>query len=226
MKKTYDVMRKEENRETKPVSIFAGILFFIVVVLLFCVIAVLIQTGGNKTVEENNAEINNLNGDKNNEFAAYFSGCDLLNGECLSMDCGQYFLCNDEEYSVCEIYDCGTEFGVGTKDSDGKINIERRIKDNRKKIAEVKSRCGGSLEVMESNYVNEKLEVKVKVMTVGSCEIGGFLVSCKNLETDKISSFKPAKFSDLGSGFYLVSVNNCSEVSEIIAIGENGISIK
>ena len=29
-----------------------------------------------------------------------------------------------------------------------------------------------------------------------------------------------------GDGFYLVSVDNCSEVSEIIAIGENGISIK
>lgn len=226
MKETYDTTKKRENKKINPTLIFVRILFFVLILLLFYIIAVLVQTSENKTGEENNTEINNLNGDKNGELAAYFSGCDLLNSECLSMNCEQYFLCNSEEYSVCEVYDCGTEFGVGTKDGDGKIKIERKIKDNRKKIVEVKSRCSGSLEVVESNYANEKLEAKVEITTAGNCEIGGFLVSCKNLETGESNSFKPAKFSDSGDGLYLVSVNNCSELSEIIAIGENGISIK
>lgn len=211
-----------KKREVKTASVFAKILFIIITIFLFSVIAVLIRTDENKTGEE----INNLNKDKGNEFAAYFSGCDLLNRECLSTDCEQYFLCNDEKYSVCEVYDCGTEFGVGTKDGNGKIKVERKIKDDRKKIVEVKSRCSGSLEVTESNYTDEKFEGKVKVTTAGSCEIGGFLVSCKNLETNEDNSFKPAKFSDSGDGSYFVSVDNCSEVSEIIAIGENGVSIK
>jgi len=226
MKKTYNTMGKGENRKTNPASIFVGILFFVVIILLFCVVVVSVQRDGNKTGEENNTEVNDLNDDKGNEFAAYFSECDLLNSECFNMDCEQYFLCNDKKYLACEIYDCGTEFGIGTKDSDGKINIEREIKDNRKKIVEVKSRCNGSIELMESNYINERLEANVKVITAGDCEIGGFLVSCKNLETGESNSFKPAKFSDSGDGSYLVSVSNCSEVSEIIAIGENGVSIK
>ncbi|MCK5122633.1 MAG: hypothetical protein KAQ87_00575 [Candidatus Pacebacteria bacterium] len=210
----------------KTYPIFTGILFTVMVILLFCIAAVLIQTDENKSGRENETEINNLDGSKNEEFASYFDGCDLLNRECLSMDCGQYFLCNDKEYSVCEIYDCGMEFGIGTKDSEGKIKIERKIKDNRKKIMEVKSRCKGLLEVIESNYVDEKFEANIKVTTAGSCKIGGFLVSCKNLETGEDNGFKPAKFSDFGSSSYLISVNNCSEMSEIIAIGENGISIK
>lgn len=222
MEKTNNIMKSRENKKRNPFSIFAGVLFFVAAISLFCIIAALIQTGKNKTGEE----INNLNGDKGSEFAAYFDGCDLLNSECLSMDCEQYFLCNDEKYLACEVYDCGTEFGVGTKDSDGKIKIERELKDNRKKIVEVKSRCSGSLEMTESNYTDGKFEGEVKVTTTGSCEIGGFLVSCKNLETGEDNSFKPAKFSDSGDGSYLISVDNCSEVSEIIAIGENGVSIK
>lgn len=220
-------MRKrgdKKSKKTNSLLVFVGVAFFIVFISFYIIIGT--QMGNNKTNKENNTESANLEDNEKCEFAAYFVGCDLLNNKCLDLSCGQYFLCNDEKYKICEIYDCGAEFGVGTKDKNGEVKIERKAKENRDKIIKVKSKCSGSLEIVESNYANEKLEAKIKVTTAGDCEIGGFLVSCKNIETEESGNFKPAKFSVLDDNSYLISISNCVEISEIIAIGENGISIK
>jgi len=159
-------------------------------------------------------------------FASYFPECDLLNNECLDTNCDKYFLCSDKKYSICEVYDCGEEFGIGTKDKDGKTNTQRKVKDNKKKIIEVKSRCGGTVEIIKSDCIDEKLEMAVKVVTSGDCAIEGFLVGYKSGESEEKIDFKPAKFSSLGGGLYSVSISTCGDVAEIIAIGESGVSIK
>lgn len=226
MKKTYNNTGDKKGKKINPLLIFTGIALVVLIVLLFFVILVSNRTNKNEINEENGAEITDSSGDKKAKFTSYFAGCGLLNDKCLDTNCDQYFLCNGEGYSVCEVYDCGAEFGIGTMDESGKINIERKAKDNKEKIIKVKNKCGGALEIVESGYANERLEVKVKITTAGDCEISGFLAACKDVKIGEGGGFKPAKFSDLGDDFYLVNVNNCGEMAEIIAIGENGISIK
>ncbi|MCK5642127.1 MAG: hypothetical protein KAJ19_15085 [Gammaproteobacteria bacterium] len=229
MKKTYSVIgekRSEKGKKANPILISIGIAFIVMIVLLLYIFITSVKISENEIGKENNSELTNLEGDEKREFAVYFPGCNSLNSKCLDSNCDQYFLCNDEKYKVCEIYDCGAEFGIGTKDENGEVKIERKVKDNREKIIKIKNKCSGSLEIAESGYANERLEAKIKVATVGDCEIGGFLVSCRNPETDESGNFKPAKFSSLDNNFYLISVSNCVEISEVIAIGENGISIK
>ena len=229
MKKTYSVIgekRSEKGKKANPALILAGMAFIIMIVSLCYIFITSVQRGEDEIGKENNSELTNLEGDEKREFAAYFPGCSLLNDKCLDSNCDQYFLCNDEKYKVCEVYDCGADFGIGTKDENEKVKIERKMKENREKIIEIKNKCSGSLEIIESGYANEKLEAKIRVATAGDCEIGGFLVSCGNAENDESGNFKPAKFSSLDNNLYLVSVSNCVEISEVIAIGENGISIK
>jgi hypothetical protein len=218
-------MKENKKQKTNSLLVFAGVLFVILITSLFCVI-ILTKPGENKTKKENGAATADFDDNQKTEFAAYFTGCDLLNKECLNANCDKYFLCNDKKYLTCEIYDCQEEFGIGTKDEDGKIDIRRKIKDERKKIAEIKSRCDGTLKILKSDCVEEKLEMQVQVSTAGDCAIEGFMAVYETEEDTSKKSFKPAKFSDLGNGLYLVKTSNCKETSELIAIGEAGVSIK
>ena len=214
------------NKKVDILAIFTKTLYFIAVILLFYIVGVLIQIDGERVDRGNNfpAETADLN--EKTKFAAYFPECDLLNSECLDTNCDQYFLCSGEKYSRCEVYDCGEEFGIGTEDEDGKTDIQRKAKYNKEKIIEIKSRCGGTAEIIESDCINGKLEIAAKVVTSGNCKIEGFLVGYRSGEGGEKIDFKPAKFSSLGGGFYSVSVSACGDVAEIIAIGENGVSIK
>ena len=215
-----------KNKKINILAIFMKTLYFVAIILLFYIVGVLIQIDGECVDRGNNfpAEISDLS--EKTKFASYFPECGLLNSECLNMDCDKYFLCSDKKYSICEVYDCGEEFGIGTKDKDGKTDIQRKAKDNKKKIIEIKSRCSGTVEIIESDCINGKLEMAVKVVTSGDCAIEGFLVGYGSGESGEKIDFKPAKFSSLGGGLYSVSVSTCGDVAEIIAIGENGVSIK
>lgn len=229
MEKTYNVMRKKgsgKRKKTNLLLIFVGMAFAVMIISLFYIVVISTQTSENEADKKNGSELADLRDNEKNEFVAYFDGCDLLNNKCLNSNCARYFLCNDQKYKICEIYDCGAEFGIGTKDENGEVKIERRAKENRDKIIKVKKKCGGSLEIIESNLADEKLEAKIKVVTSGDCEISGFLVSCKNPETNESGNLRPVKFSNSEGSFYSISIGDCSEIAEIIAIGENGISIK
>ena len=212
-----------KNKKINIPRALIGISCLIMIILLFYIVGVLFQMDKN-CGDVSETELVDLK-DKV-VFASYFPECGLLNSECLNTDCDQYFLCSDKKYSICEVYDCGEEFGIGTKDKDGKTDIQRKAKYNKEKIIEIKSRCGGTAEIIESDCINGKLEIAAKVVTSGNCKIEGFLVGYRSGEGGEKIDFKPAKFSSLGGGFYSVSVSACGDVAEIIAIGENGVSIK
>jgi len=211
-----------KNKKINILAVFVKTMYLILIILLFYVVGVLVQINENRGDKEDNISKTEVV-DSGDEviFTSYFPGCNLLNSKCLDMECDSYDLCSDKKYLVCEIYDCGEEWGIGTKDKDGKTNIQRKIKDNKKKIIEVKGRCNGTVEILESNCVNERLEIETRVITDGNCKIEGFWIGY-----EEKGSSKPAKFSSLGNGLYLVVTNNCEKISEIIAMGENGISIK
>ncbi len=221
MKKIKSKKSKKMNAPLILVSAFAIALISIIMIVF---LVVLTQFGKNGAGNPNLPVQDDLT--KTNNFSDYFPGCDLINGECLDASCDKYFLCNDKKYSVCEIYDCKEEFGIGTKDENGEIDIRRKIKDERKKIAEIKNRCDGTLKILKSDCVEEKLEIQTQVSTAGDCAIEGFMAVYEVGEDESKKSFKPAKFSDLGNGLYLVKTSNCNEILELIAIGEAGVSIK
>ncbi len=217
-----------KNKKTDLVVIFMKVLYLIMIILLFCIVGVLIQMNRSHDDKEK-SDVSKTEAVKVEDeiiFALDFPGCELLNSKCLGTECDQYFLCGDKKYSVCEIYDCGEEFGIGTKDENGKIEKCRKMKEDREKIVRIKDKCRGTVEALESDCVDEKLEIKVKVITNGDCRIEGFWVGHKNKENGEKISSKPVKFSSLGGKLYLVATDSCEEISELIAIGENGISIR
>lgn len=220
-------MEKKKNKKVNISLAFMGIFAAVLIILLFYIVGVLIQLKESE-MPKNGVDSSNSQThiEKTGKFASYFPECGLINDKCLDASCVKYFLCNDKKYSVCEIYDCQEEFGIATEDEDGKINIKRKIKDERKKIVEIKNRCNGTLEILKSDCVEEKLEMQVQVNTAGNCVIEGFMAVYKIGEDASEKSFKPAKFSNLGNGIYLVRTSNCNEILELIAIGEAGVSIK
>lgn len=211
-----------KNKKTKTLPILMFLFMAIFGLLLFYIIGVLIQLGekGRDSVLPNQSGLS-----KNSEFASYFPGCGLINNSCLSSKCDQYFLCNDKKYLVCEIYDCGENFGVGTKDENGKINIERKIKQDREKIIKMVSKCKGKIEIMDSACEGEKLKIQAKVTTAGDCKIEAFMAAYNGDQTES-KSFMSAEFSDLGNDLYAVEIGRCDNILEIIAVGEGGVSIK
>lgn len=162
---------------------------------------------------------------ENGEFAPYFPGCGLINNSCLSSKCDQYFLCNDKKYLVCEIYDCGENFGIGTKDESGKINIEKKIKQDREKIMEMVNKCKGKIEIMDNTCESGKLKIQAKVTTDGDCKIEAFMAAYGGDQAES-KNFMSAEFSDLGNNLYAVEIGRCDNILEVIAVGEGGVSIK
>ncbi|MEA1937165.1 MAG: hypothetical protein U9N04_03580 [Patescibacteria group bacterium] len=210
-----------KNKKINILAVFTKMLYFIFIALLFYIVGVLIQMEGNYDSQENDiSKTETIKLENKVVFTENFPGCDLLSGECLNLNCKYYFLCSDQKYLRCEVYDCGEEFGVGTKDKNGKIKTDRRTKEDREKISRIKDKCRGTVKTLESNCLDEKLEMKIEVITDGDCKIEGFWIK----QIDKEA--KPVKFSSLGNGSYSIIVNGCEEISEIIATGENGISIK
>ena len=209
-------MENKKNKKINTSLIFVGI----VVLMVFLVF--LVQ---NREREIGNSDLP-IHNDPIENFSDYFPGCSLINGSCLSTDCDKYFLCNDKKYVTCEIYDCKKEFGIVTVDENGETKTNRKIKDDRKRIIEIKSRCDGKLEILKSECIEEKLEMQVKVETVGDCAISGFMATYKTGETASEKSVKSVEFFDLEEGLYLIKTNNCEEISELVAIGDSGISIR
>jgi hypothetical protein len=211
-----------KNKKTKTLPILMFLFMAIFGLLLFYIIGVLIQLDKK---DRDSALLDQGSLPKNSEFASYFPGCDLINNSCLSSKCDQYFLCNDKKYLACEVYDCGENFGIGTKDENGKINIERKIKQDREKIIKMVSKCKGKIEIIDSVCESEKLKIQAKVTTAGDCKIEAFMAAYGGDQTES-KSFMSAEFSDLGNDLYAVEIGRCDNILEVIAVGEGGVSIK
>lgn len=211
-----------KNKKIKNLPIFMFLFMAIFGLLLFYIIGVLLQLY-EKSRDNVLPCYNNLS--KSGEFFSYFPDCDLITTDCLDSKCDQYFLCNDKKYSICEIYDCGEDFGVGTKDENGKINIEKKIKQDKEKIIKMVSKCKGNVEIIGSSCESERLKIQAKVTTAGDCKIEAFMAAFSNDQVGS-KSFMSAEFSDLGNNLYAVEIDRCDNILEIIAVGEGGVSIK
>ncbi|MCK5412909.1 MAG: hypothetical protein KAI57_00890 [Candidatus Pacebacteria bacterium] len=215
-----------ENEKQK--NNFKTILLFVItfVFLLFVFVVFLIQHRENKELENgvpvDNSQTENVNAGK---FSASFPTCGLIYNDCLDTTCGLYFLCNEKKYLTCEIYDCGEEFGVGTKDEKGETRIVKELKVDKDKVEEIVSKCrGGSLSIIDKECVENKLMVNVSLDLGDKCEIKNFMAEY-NLEGEKKFS-SVDEFSDLGNNDYLLTMNNCDDSVEFIAIGEGGVGIR
>lgn len=211
-----------ENKKNKKHRETSTSLIFISIITLIVLLVFLIQ---NKEKETGGPDLPIYN-DPIENLSDYFPGCDLINNSCLNTDCDKYFLCNDKKYVTCEIYDCKKEFGIVTVDENGEIKTNRKIKDDRKRIIEIKSRCDGKLEIIKNECIEEKLEMQVKVKTVGDCAISGFMAVYETGEIAGEKNVKSVEFFDLEEGLYLVKTNNCEEISELVAVGDSGVSIR
>lgn len=209
-------------KKTKTLPIFMFLLMAIFGLLLFYIIGVLMQLNE----KDRSGALPNQGGLlENGKFASYFPGCGLLNNSCLDSKCDQYFLCNDKKHLVCEIYDCGENFGIGTEDENGKISAEMKTKQDREKIMKIVSRCKGEIEIINDVCESGKLKIQAKVTTDGDCKIEAFMAAYGGSQTEP-KIFMPAEFSSLGNNLYAVEIGKCDDISEIIAVGEGGVSIK
>ncbi|MCK4918806.1 MAG: hypothetical protein KAS01_00270 [Candidatus Pacebacteria bacterium] len=213
---------KKQKNNSKTIFLFIAILVF----LLFILVSFLIQYRENKELK-NSVSVDNSQTEEVNtgKFSASFPTCGLIYNDCLDTTCGLYFLCNEKKYLTCEIYDCGEEFGVGTEDESGETRIVRELKIDKDKVEELVSKCrGGSLNIIDKECVGNKLIVNVNLDLNDKCEIKNFMAEY-NLEGEKTFS-SVDEFSDLGDDNYLLTMNNCDDLVEFIAIGEGGVGIR
>jgi hypothetical protein len=219
-------MEKKTSKKINAPLVFIGTFIVVLIVLLFYVVVVLVQFDKNRVLENGTDDSNSQTHiEKAGKFASYFPGCGLIYDDCLDTTCGLYFLCNEEKYSTCEIYDCGEEFGIGTEDENGKIRIKKEIKVDKDKVEKLVSKCrGGSLSVIDKKCVENKLEVSVNLDVGDKCEIKNFMAEYDLGGEKKFSSVD--KFSDLGDDKYLITINNCNDFVKLIAVGEGGVGIR
>jgi len=178
-----------------------------------------IEGGGSSNVVGGPTEIkNNISGN--------FKDCSLLSGSCLDAGCDKYFLCSDKKYKKCEIYDCGKDYGIGTIDMGGKMAISREVKFNEANVLKMIEKCQGTVDVIKNTCNGGSREMEVKVLTNGQCGISGFLAIGKKQGETGEEKVMSGKFSAAGENSYKVTFDVCEDISEIIAIGDGGVSIK
>jgi len=148
-----------------------------------------------------------------------FKDCQILADSCKDQSCRYLFLCNETEFSDCQVYDCGDKYGMKVLDKQGSIQNKFRQKPDQTKVQETISRCQGSLEILEKKECkNGKAVASVKVETSGECNINSFMMMIDG--KNKIARFE--KEGDV----YNLSAGQCGEISEIKAVGEGGVEIK
>ncbi len=149
-----------------------------------------------------------------------FADCQLLSQDCSSQDCQYYYYCSDfSAANNCTVYDCGNKYGVTAKMPDGSFATKEYAKPDKEKIYALVDRCQGKLTIKDKKCIQGKYEVNLEVATKGECLIQGFMVDTGN-KNYIAPEFKP------NSGGYRLTLNSCADFSEIIAVGEGGVSIK
>ncbi|MDD3190427.1 MAG: hypothetical protein PHI66_01915 [Candidatus Pacebacteria bacterium] len=210
---------KNKKGVKKNISI-DGIYIARTLMLAVCVIFILLLVyivGGLFLVRENIVGPDNSSYQKD----AYFSGCVLLEENCLDGDCNFYTLCGDGNYKVCKVYDCGDSHGVFTEDVDGAVDRKKRNKPDLKALDAKKEACQGSLAILEDKCIQgEEENLKVKIVTEGECTITAFTLIYD------IYGARATTFEDLGGGEYMILSDYCGVVSEIVPATGEGISLE
>ncbi|MCK4918798.1 MAG: hypothetical protein KAS01_00230 [Candidatus Pacebacteria bacterium] len=148
-----------------------------------------------------------------------FDNCQVLDDSCKDQSCKYLFLCNETEFSDCEVYDCGNEYKMRILDKEGNIKEKTRPKPDQTKVQEMINKCKGAVEVLDKKECeNGKAVANVKIETFGECIVNGFTMKIDG--KNRIARFE--KEGDI----YNLSVRQCGEISDIKAIGEGGVEIR
>ncbi len=148
-----------------------------------------------------------------------FKNCQTLADSCVDKSCSYLFLCNETEFSDCQVYDCGDKYGVLIKDKSGKTNSKTVAKPDQAKVQEMIDKCRGSFEVVEKNNCeNGEAKAKIKLDAQGDCKI----VSA----TMAIGGKTRIAGVERDGEFYNLSVKSCGEISDIKITGEGGVGIR
>jgi len=182
----------------------------IFILLLLYIVGVLIMMRGNFNVLQKNAAL---------DSDAYFADCKLLEKDCNDTSCNLYTWCGDGDHSVCRIYDCGNNYGIFTKDLNNKIKTERKAKPDMKALDAQKDACSGSMQILQQDCVEGKMQVKVKLNTKGECKINTFALIYKD------AGAQPNEFVSLGGDTYQITAYSCGTIDEIVPGTKDGIAL-
>ncbi len=156
------------------------------------------------------------------KVANQFASCEVLAGSCKDQNCKFLFLCNETEFSDCQVYDCGDNYGVRITDKNGKIQEKIREKTSpceNEETREMIAKCSGTFEVIEKNNCeNGKAVAKIKLNVKGDCKVVSATMAIN--DKNRIASV------ERDGEFYSVSVKSCGEISDIKITGEGGVGIK
>lgn len=191
---------------------FMFLFCFIFILLLTYIVGSLLYTKDNYV--SNEQQVVRIDPDE------YFKNCQLLEKECLDIDCKYYSRCGDGNYQACRIYDCNDTYGIFTEDLNNKQNVSNQPKPDMEAIIEQKNACAGSMQVLSKECVAGKEEIKVKITTQGECKIGGFAVIFDGAGTE------PNTFKELGDNTYAITALACGNVTQIVPATPNGISLE
>ena len=214
-------MKKDKNKKTKT-NIIIFLLILVVVVVCSVVLICMNESKNRKRITPKPPEINE---NSENKFEAYFPGCKIIENDCVDSKCDKFFLCNDKKYLTCEIYDCVQDYGIGTIDVEENIKIRKKIKHDRELAEKMIEKCRGDIEVRDSNCIDNKLELKIKVSTQGECVIRSFKTAHQDENNLELMEYVNADSFILEDGLYSVTFDSCREYLEIIAVGGGGITI-
>jgi len=200
------------HNKTEFLRISMFLFCFIFILLLTYIVGSLLYTKDNYVSTEQQQE--RIDPDE------YFKNCQLLEKECLDVDCSYYSRCGDGNYQSCRIYDCDDTYGIFTEDMNGKQDVKNQDKPDMNAILEQKDACEGSMQIISKECVAGKEEIKVKVTTQGECKIGGFTVIFDGTKT------KQNTFKELGNNTYAITAISCGNVTRVIPATPNGISLE
>ena len=148
-----------------------------------------------------------------------FANCSVLADSCKDKDCRYLFLCDETEFSDCQVYDCGDEYGIRILDKQGNTQDKFRQKPDQTKVQEMIAKCSGSFEVIEKNNCeNGEARAKVKINTKGDCKIVSATMAING--KTRIAGIEQS------GEFYNISVKSCGEISDIKITGEGGVAIR
>ena len=148
-----------------------------------------------------------------------FANCQVLADSCKDKDCRYLFLCNETEFSDCQVYDCGDKYGVKILDKQGNTQDKFRQKPDQTKVQQMIGKCQGSFEIIEKNNCeNGEAKAKIKLDAQGDCKILS--------ATMAINGKTRIAGVERDGEFYNLSVRSCGEISDIKITGEGGVGIR
>jgi hypothetical protein len=149
----------------------------------------------------------------------FFPDCSVLKDQCKDTDCSFYNSC-DGAQKDCRIYDCGSEYGIFIRKSDGTIQTKKQAKPDTHAIETQSQACTGKLEILAQGCEAGKFRATVKVTTKDKCELGNFVVTLKEL--GNVSS----EFQATGDGTYTVTVDRCGTLTRISPVTKDGMFLE